>query len=706
MAVRVLWLIKGLGPGGAEHLLAAAASAHDRDRFQIDCAYVLPYKDHLVERLEQAGVRCHCLSTSRTDRRWPLRLRRLIADGHYDIVHAHSPLPAAVGRVAVRTMPRSARPRLVSTEHNAWGTFAVPTRWANRLTARLDDAVFAVSDEARQSMTGPAAAKAVTLQHGIDVAAIRVLRSEREAVRAELGIAPDEMVIGTVANYREQKDYPNLLRAARVLADAGVAARVVAVGQGPLEGDVTALRDELGLGSTVLLTGYRADAARVMSAFDIFTLASRYEGLPVAVMEALALGLPVVATRVGGVAEALTDGVDAVLVPPGDEHALAKAWARVMGDADLRHQLAERAAGRADEFDVRRAVRTIEQTYERLAPNRASEPRAPTASVPSPRPRLPAGLQIREATADDRTAILELCRSTLGWNDDPRFERLFTWKHDENAFGPSYLWVATDGGRIVGLRAFMRWEFVRDGEVLPAVRAVDTATHPDYQGKGLFTAMALHGLEALQADGIAFVFNTPNDKSRPGYLKMGWREVGRLPASVRFRGITSAARSLRARVPAELWSSPTAAGQPFAPWFDQAGGTVAVDEPAGRCLATRWSPDALRWRFGVPELDYRLAASDDGATAVVFRERRRATARELVVLARLRGDCAGADRLAGRLLRTTRADHCLRLGSPRPSAGFGPLPGGGPILTWRAVTRHGMPPLPDWSLTMGDVELF
>ena len=155
--VRVLWLIKGLGPGGAETLLAAAARAHDHDAFHIECAYVLPYKDHLAEQLEQSGVRCHCLSTTRSDPRWPIRLRRLISDGQFDIVHSHSPLPAAVGRIVAMSLPRARRPMLVTTEHNAWDTLAAPTRWANRLTSWLDDAVYAVSNETKRSMRGRAA---------------------------------------------------------------------------------------------------------------------------------------------------------------------------------------------------------------------------------------------------------------------------------------------------------------------------------------------------------------------------------------------------------------------------------------------------------------------------------------------------------------------------------------------------------------------
>ena len=307
----------------------------------------------------------------------------------------------------------------------------------------------------------------------------------------------------------------------------------------------------MGLTEQVILTGLREDAVRVMGACDIFTLASQWEGLPVALMEALALGLPVVATSVGGVGEEMQDGVDAVLVPPRDPVALADGIERVAIDPLLRERLSLAAFSRAGDFDVRRAVERVEAAYRDAAPAAAGQPE-PQAPRPVRRP-LPGGLDIREATLADRSSIIELCRASLGWGDDPRFEQLFSWKHDQNAFGPSYMWVATDGGRIVGLRAFMRWEFVRRGEVLRAVRAVDTATHPDYQGKGLFTAMTMHGLDVIRDDGVDFVFNTPNDKSRPGYLKMGWQEVGKLPVAIRVAGPGGAVRMARSRVASSHW---------------------------------------------------------------------------------------------------------------------------------------------------------
>jgi len=368
---RVLWTIKGLGPGGAERLLVAAAAAHDRARYTIEVAYLLPWKDHLVPELEALGVRCTCLEVrNERDLRWVGRLRSKLRRDRIDIVHAHSPYVAAFTRVAARSLPARSRPRVVTTEHNPWTTFKTPTRIANARTAFLDDATIAVSRETFESMSPKARAHTEVLAHGIAVDRIGALTAERDTVRAEFGIEPETTVVGTVANYHPKKDWPNLLRAARIVADRDPGVRFCAVGQGPLEATVHALHAELRLEEAVILPGYRVDAARVMAGADIFTLASRWEGLPVAVMEACALGLPLVLTAVGGIREEFADGVDARLVPPGDPDALACALEEVAGDRVLRARLAGASAARAADFDVRRAVARIEAIYERVSGSR------------------------------------------------------------------------------------------------------------------------------------------------------------------------------------------------------------------------------------------------------------------------------------------------------------------------------------------------
>lgn len=266
------------------------------------------------------------------------------------------------------------------------------------------------------------------------------------------------------------------------------------------------------------------------------------------------------------------------------------------------------------------------------------------------------------------------------------------------------MWVATDACRIVAFRTFMRWEFVRGGHLLRAVRAVDTATDPDYQGRGLFRSLTLQGLEQMRDEGIDFVFNTPNSQSRPGYLKMGWREVGHLPAALRFTGAGGVLRSLRSRVPAERWSQDLTVGVPFMEWLGGRGVNGRWPEPRDvREIRTRLDDDFLAWRFGTPLLGYRTV--DDGETAAVVRARRRGKALELAVVAGF-GDAKAVDRLAARTARKAGADYAIRIGQPRPTAGFAPLPHGGPVLTWRAVNDAGMPPLSNWGLTLGDVELF
>jgi glycosyltransferase involved in cell wall biosynthesis/GNAT superfamily N-acetyltransferase len=694
----VLWVVKGLGPGGAEHLLAAAARCHDRRRFHIECAYVLPYKDHLTGDLEAAGVVTHCLSRGNRDLRWPLRLARLVRKGGFDVVHVHSPLPASLARLAARGM-RSRRPRFVSTEHNGWASFSLPTRLANRFTSRWDDATFAVSEQTQASMAGRAAKRAVTLVHGIDVARTAAFAAERVEVRHQFGVPDDAFVIGTVANFREQKDYPNLLRAARLCVDAGAPLRWLLVGQGPQEQQTRELAQDLGLADVVTFTGFQPDGARIMAAFDVFTMASKWEGLPVALMEALALGLPVVATAVGGVAETMHDGVDAVLVPASDPAALAAGWQKLVADEGLRTAMAAANRVRSAEFDAIRAQRVIEAAYLGDMPVPGGE----RSAVANAR-RSHVGLDIRSAVPEDRNAILQLLQRSLGRGDDPRFAELYRWKHDLNAFGPSPTWVVIDAGRVVAVRIFMRWEFVRGGQVLRAARAVDTATDPDYQGKGLFTALTMHGLDEMRADGVDFVFNTPNSLSRPGYLKMGWREVGHLPVAVRPLGPSGVLRMVRSKQSAEHWSQPLDVGVTFDEWAASRTGWRGEPALPIRTLATNTIEAFDRWRFGWPELHYRVVEAHGGA--VVVRARHRGAALELVQVASFGLSAAQSDQCLVRVAREVGADFVLRLGAPFVRAGFVPLPGGGPVLTWRELNSSGLPPLSNWRLTMGDVELF
>ncbi len=358
---RVLMLSKGLGRGGTERLLAGTVRHLDRGRFAVEIAYLLPWKDAFVAEIEAAGVPVHCLEARRpASLGWVRRLRRLVASREIDLVHTHMPVPAAVARLALP----GRRPAFVHTEHNLWGRYRLPTRLANRLTYGRNAAVIAVSDGVAGSIRSRVPVDVVT--HGIDVERIRGADGlDARDARRRLGLGGDGPVVGTVGNFTAKKDQATLLEAAARLAEEHPDLRVVLVGSGPLEGDLRAQTGRLGLSDTVVFAGSRDDVFDLLPAFDVFTLSSRFEGLPISLLEAMASGVPPVVTRVGGIPEVVTDGVDGVLVDPADADGLATGLGKLLADPGRRAEMAARAAGRAAAFDLAHAVRRIEAIYER-----------------------------------------------------------------------------------------------------------------------------------------------------------------------------------------------------------------------------------------------------------------------------------------------------------------------------------------------------
>ena len=365
MTVRVLWLAKGLGRGGAEQLLVTSAPHLDPERFVVDVAYVLPWKDALVPRLEAEGLRVHCLGPGRLG--WVRRLRTLLRTHDYDVVHAHMPLPAVASRLLVRKGVGAGRAHLVYTEHNVWQRYRLPTRLANALTYRRNDAVIAVSGAVRDSIASPwaDASKVEVLHHGVEHPTMRRGEQARREARALLGLPDDAFVVGTVGNFTPKKDHRTLLLAFQQLRRRVPGARLVMVGSGPLEAATRQLVDELGLAGSVHLLGMRDDVPLLVPGLDVFCLSSLHEGLSIALVEAMASGVPGVCTAVGGVPEVITDGVDGRLVQPSDPTALAKALDELT-DPSVRARMAEQAVERSHHFDIGIAMRRIEDVYDEV----------------------------------------------------------------------------------------------------------------------------------------------------------------------------------------------------------------------------------------------------------------------------------------------------------------------------------------------------
>lgn len=361
---RVLWLAKGLGLGGTEHRLTRALRHVDRARFEIDVAYVLPWKDALVPAIEAQGVPVHCLRGGAAfDLRWVLRLRRLVAERKYDIVHTLMPYPAIAARLALHGV------HLVHTEPNVWDAYRPFTAWANAATYGSNDAVIAVSEAVAASVGVRRRVRRLppvhTVVHGIDHSGIRRGPDARAAARLTLGLKADDLVVGAVASLTPKKDHHTLLAAFAVgLARGADPTRLVLVGGGRLDAELRAVAGQLGIADRVVFAGARDDVMALLPAFDIFALSSRHEGLPIALVEAMATGLPAVATTVGGVPELITDGEDGLLVPPGDTSAFAAALAKLAADAPLRTAMGDAARARAGRLDLSGAMRRTQEIYD------------------------------------------------------------------------------------------------------------------------------------------------------------------------------------------------------------------------------------------------------------------------------------------------------------------------------------------------------
>jgi hypothetical protein len=307
--------------------------------------------------------------------------------------------------------------------------------------------------------------------------------------------------------------------------------------------------------------------------------------------------------------------------------------------------------------------------------------------------------QVRLATDDDTEAMLDVCGAALGWSNPTFDSALFRWKHMDNAFGRSAVYLAEDSTGVLAVRPFMQWQFQLGDETIHASRAVDTATRPDAQGRGLFRTLTEYGLTDLQSQGHGFVFNTPNDKSRPGYLKMGWVEAGRVGFGVGLRSIGRVSKIIRSRTAAEKPSLPTPELG-----IDVMDGLDSIDTNASTedQMATAHTSETLAWRYAGGPIEYRWLPLGDSGGCVV-RLRARGLARELVI-AEVLGSPESSKSARGivrEALRTCDADYCI---APAGFPGTVRTDRVGPTLTLRRVTIT--PRTNQFRWAPGDIELF
>ncbi|WP_018086546.1 glycosyltransferase family 4 protein [Desulfurispora thermophila] len=369
---RIMHVIRPAAGGMKNHLLAQLRYA-DRETFQLTVAC----PPEMVGVVEAMGVKVFSLPISPdtdllTDRVVVKKLAVLLKQEKIDLLHAHGSRAGLLGRLAALL---AGTPLRFFTAHNsifysgwpAWKQFSLVL--AERVLAACSQQVIAVSENLRRELIEREKLpphKVVCIHNGIEPG--RFLEDQRRPdMKQDWGLSGASVVLGTVARLAPQKGLSTLLKAFALLYGQMAGEndlRLVLVGDGPLMSELRALAGELGIGERVIFTGMRRDIPQLMHCFDIFVLPSLTEGLPLTVLEAMAAGLVVVASRVGGIPEAVWDGQTGFLVPPGDEAALAEKLRYLVQQPELRCRMGEAGRMRVlEEFTAQSMVQKTEQLY-------------------------------------------------------------------------------------------------------------------------------------------------------------------------------------------------------------------------------------------------------------------------------------------------------------------------------------------------------
>lgn len=366
----VLHVITTLNRGGAENHLADLVAHQLADGERVSVVF-LKGDGYWARPFREWGAAVHDLSIRSYVNPWAvLHLRRLIRERGPLIVHAHLPPAEVYARLALSGLNRAAYPLLVTKHnHEPFWRSAEPVglqlgRWVARRSAATTAISQAIADRVRLEGVVASTGDLRVIYTGLDPAPFRnVDQAAVTELRRVWGANPDTVMFGTVARLVRQKSIDTLLDAfARLRRETDAAARLVIVGVGPLEQDLKALAGQLGISGDCIWAGLRDDIPTLMAAFDAFVLSSAWEGLGRVLLEAMAAGRPIAASNVNGIPEVAPDGRVAVLVPPRDPAALARALAQLLS-ADTRHRLGTAGARWVTQFTPQRMAAETNEVY-------------------------------------------------------------------------------------------------------------------------------------------------------------------------------------------------------------------------------------------------------------------------------------------------------------------------------------------------------
>lgn len=366
-------MIDSLGRGGAEHLLSTYAPELTRQGINVRVV-VLQERDGnpAAARLQAEGVPVELVSLDKLRRVDQIRsaIRRLRVLGP-DVIHAHLEASTVLAGIAGLVLRVPTVATLHTREHPERFDRASARLWLrNQLLIAAYDRVICLSetleDDARRH--GLRRAALTSIGNGIDVGQFdRTKRRPTSHIRAELGIPLSAQLIVSVAVLRAQKGIDRLMRAMVEARTVMPDLSLLIVGDGEERDQLERLSGDLGLSDAVTFTGFRDDVADLLGASDLFVLPTLWDALPTVVMEAMAAGLPIVASRVGGLPDMVQDGIEGVLVSPNNEEELVSAISSILGDDGLHQDMATAARQRAEsEFSLAGQVAKLATLYQDL----------------------------------------------------------------------------------------------------------------------------------------------------------------------------------------------------------------------------------------------------------------------------------------------------------------------------------------------------
>jgi glycosyltransferase involved in cell wall biosynthesis len=362
--IPVLQIIKSLGRGGAEMLLVETLKLHDKNRFDFHYMYFLPWKDQLVPQLQANGGKVICMGGNNNIQLFMKAgaVARYVNENHIQLIHAHLPWAGILARlVGVLTgVP------VIYTEHNKQERYHFITRMINLKTMDHLKVVIPVSRDVENSIRKfkpKIKARVVTVLNGVNIDHFNPGK-EGAIIRNQFNIPTQATVICTIGVFRFQKRFELWLEIASEILKVQPDVHFIIVGDGPLIGQILAKRSELKLEKHVHMAGLQADVRPYLAASDIYMMSSIFEGLPIALLEAMACGLPIITTDAGGIKEVVRHEIEGLVCNVDEPKKLTDFANRLITEISLRQQLAINARLRiVKDFSMRKMVDELENLY-------------------------------------------------------------------------------------------------------------------------------------------------------------------------------------------------------------------------------------------------------------------------------------------------------------------------------------------------------